>query len=158
MAGKYGATGVTCSVYCYVLVGEGLTDEIRNDAAVKRMPATQRQVRREDAVGIVSTGGAAAAAGDLSQKVDAPASRGHNAHVGPVCVEDSDDAHACAVLAIELEAQGLADTLALVIASSDASAAHMTPVRLWLRMHVRIAVYLKQRHQDVRCKGKFGHK
>ena len=39
MAGKYGATGFTCSVYCYVLVGEGLADEIRDDAAVKRMPA-----------------------------------------------------------------------------------------------------------------------
>ena len=47
-------------------------------------------------------------------------------------------------MAVKLKAKRLADTLALVVARSDASAADVAPVRLWLGVHVRIAVYLER--------------
>lgn len=65
-----------------------------------------------------------------------------NAHVGSISVEDAYDANPSSVLAVELETQRFTHPLALVVARSDASAAHVTPVRLWLRVHVRIPVYL----------------
>jgi hypothetical protein len=63
-------------------------------------------------------------------------------HVRPVCVENSNDAHTRAVLAVEFEAKRFPRTLALVVTRPDAGAADVTPVRLWLRVHVRVAVHL----------------
>ena len=45
-------------------------------------------------------------------------------------------------MAVELKAERLAHALALVVARPDASAADVAPVRLGLRMHVRVAVDL----------------
>jgi hypothetical protein len=147
MAGKYGATASPVPYIVMFSLARAWRMKFETTRPSNGCLQPRRQVRREggrrwDGKHGWSSGSCRA----LAQRIDAVASRGYNAHVGPVCVEDSNDAHACAVLTIELEAQRLADALALVIACSDAGAAHMTPVSLWLRMHVRIAIYLKQRH------------
>jgi hypothetical protein len=50
-------------------------------------------------------------------------------------------------LAIELKAKSLANALALIITSPDASAANVAPVRLGLWVHVGVAVNLKDKYE-----------
>ena len=65
---------------------------------------------------------------------------GAHAHIWSICIEDSDDTHACAILPVELKAQRLSHTLALIVARAAADRVDVSPVGLYLRVHEGVSI------------------